>query len=258
MITNPYNVLGVPEGSSEEVCATAYKKLAKKYHPDLNKDDPDAARKMAEINAAYDQIKNSDQYGGAQNQYGYYRQRKSASASPDYLTSAAQFINNRQFTQALNVLGNIEDRNAQWYYLSAVANMGLGRSSIALSHIQQACAMEPDNITYQTVYSKIRNGVRPNGYSPLGTFSDYSDYEEQPARGYTFYESRGCLSKFLRFILIILLIRFIITFVSWFFYGLPVGIYRRQSADVTTTQESEEDGGSASYFGNAYGDNYSG
>ncbi|MGN1124031.1 MAG: DnaJ domain-containing protein, partial [Eubacterium sp.] len=39
MITNPYKVLGVPDGASEEECTRAYKRLAKKYHPDLNPGD---------------------------------------------------------------------------------------------------------------------------------------------------------------------------------------------------------------------------
>ena len=78
-IRDPYEVLGVPRGSSEEEVAKAYRKLAKQYHPDLNPGDETAAKKMSEVNEAYDRIKKgetqtpfgSQAYGGAgQNQYG--------------------------------------------------------------------------------------------------------------------------------------------------------------------------------------------
>ena len=49
MITNPYKVLGVPDGASVEECTKAYKKLAKKYHPDLNPNDKEAEEKMSQI-----------------------------------------------------------------------------------------------------------------------------------------------------------------------------------------------------------------
>ena len=57
MTQDPYEVLGVPRGASEEEVTKAYRKLAKKYHPDLNPGDEEAAKKMSEINAAYNQIK---------------------------------------------------------------------------------------------------------------------------------------------------------------------------------------------------------
>lgn len=67
MTQDPYEVLGVPRGASEEEVTKAYRKLAKKYHPDLNPGDEAAAQKMSEINAAYNQIKNgtagSSSYG---------------------------------------------------------------------------------------------------------------------------------------------------------------------------------------------------
>ena len=132
MITNPYKVLGVPDGASEEECAKAYRKLAKKYHPDLNPNDKHAAEKMAEINAAFDQIKNGTASGGA-TYSGARRSSARGAGAPDYYTSIAQFINNRQFTQALNLLNHIEDRNAQLYYLSALANYGAGRRDIRAS-----------------------------------------------------------------------------------------------------------------------------
>ena len=60
MIDDPYKVLGVSRDASDEEIKTAYRRLAKKYHPDLNPGDAEAARKMQQVNAAYDQIKNPD------------------------------------------------------------------------------------------------------------------------------------------------------------------------------------------------------
>ena len=51
MITNPYKVLGVPDGASLDECTKAYKKLAKKYHPDANPDNKkEAEEKFKEVN----------------------------------------------------------------------------------------------------------------------------------------------------------------------------------------------------------------
>lgn len=271
MITNPYRVLGVPDGASEEECTAAYKKLAKKYHPDLNPDNSAAAEKMAEINAAYDQIRSGnaspEQYRNAQgygSAYDYYSHRKKSSESkPDYYTSAAKFINDRQYSQAINVLNNISERTAQWYYLAAVANMGLGDQRLALSYIQQACAMEPGNFTYQSVYEQIRNGTRPGGYYPFWNSGDYkSDYdygygEESSGKGYVYKTPRmGCLGKILRLILIIIAIKFLIDIIAL----LMGGEYRRNypvDSDKDYGDYSElrrDDNDIGRYFGEGYGD----
>lgn len=63
-----YEILGIPENADEKAIKSAYKKLAKKYHPDLNK-EPDAGEKMKEINKAYEILKDPkkrqlyDEYG---------------------------------------------------------------------------------------------------------------------------------------------------------------------------------------------------
>ena len=59
-MTDPYSVLGLSPGASQEEVKRAYRQLAKKYHPDLNPGDAEAARKMQQINAAYEQIRNPD------------------------------------------------------------------------------------------------------------------------------------------------------------------------------------------------------
>lgn len=62
MAKDPYAVLGVSRNATAEEIKKAYRKLAKKYHPDLNPGDEAAAEKMNEINVAYDIISNPGKY----------------------------------------------------------------------------------------------------------------------------------------------------------------------------------------------------
>lgn len=68
MARDPYEVLGVPRGASEDTIKAAYRRLAKEYHPDLHPGDAAAAQKMNEINQAYEQLKNPAAYAAGQAQ----------------------------------------------------------------------------------------------------------------------------------------------------------------------------------------------
>ena len=62
MIEDPYKVLEISRDASKDEIKKAYRRLAKKYHPDLHPNDPVAAEKMNEINTAYDMLNNPDKY----------------------------------------------------------------------------------------------------------------------------------------------------------------------------------------------------
>ena len=57
---DPYEVLGVPRGASAAAIKSAYRKLAKKHHPDSNKNDPKAAARFSEINSANEIVGDED------------------------------------------------------------------------------------------------------------------------------------------------------------------------------------------------------
>ena len=62
MIDDPYKVLGVSRDATQDEIKKAYRKMAKLYHPDLHPDDPDANKKMNDVNTAYDMLMNPDKY----------------------------------------------------------------------------------------------------------------------------------------------------------------------------------------------------
>ena len=176
MIRDPYKVLGVSPDASDDEIKRAYRALAKKYHPDVNPGDQEAARKMQEINAAYEQIKNPEKaqrtyQGQHQGSYGGYstyghdpfaewfrQQSRQQQRGDSYQQSAYRFLMNRQFEEALKALENSPNRDGYWYYLSAVANDGLDNQVTALEHIRKAITLEPDNMEYRQTLAAIQSG----------------------------------------------------------------------------------------------------
>ncbi|HWQ58876.1 MAG TPA: J domain-containing protein [Clostridia bacterium] len=173
-IIDPYKVLGVPTTATDDEVKQAYRRLAKRYHPDANPGNKVAEQRMKEINAAYDQIINGGgagssgggyaNYGGSYGGYGAsggYRNawdggREGQSTDPR-MNAAHTYITFGRYQEALNVLAGIRERDALWYYYSAVANSGIGNTIVAIQHAQRAADMEPGNETYRELLEQLKN-----------------------------------------------------------------------------------------------------
>ena len=228
MISDPYKILGVSQDATKEEIKKAYRQKAKEYHPDLHPDDPDAERKMNEVNEAYDMLNhpekykreerqntgnpygnpygssngnpNGNPYGGYSYQefdfedlfgfgnrnYGAARPEAQPGDSQD-IRQAIDFINMGAYQYAVQILNGMvsAERNARWYYLSALANKGLGNAIQAAEQIDKAVQMEPNHPVYQNARAMIHR----ESYTYTETGQTYTPYAD--------CAGRFCMSWFL-------------------------------------------------------------
>ena len=173
---NPYDVLGVSPSATDEEIKKAYRALSRKYHPDANVNNPNkeqAEERFKEIQQAYNQIMQEKQQGygyggfsggGFSGGFGGYSSNRSyqsyggrAQEMPE-MQAAANYLANRCYQEALNVLNNINDRGARWYYYSAIAHSSLGNNVAALEHARKAASLEPGNGDYRQLLQTLENG----------------------------------------------------------------------------------------------------
>jgi molecular chaperone DnaJ len=172
---NPYEILGVREGASQDEIKQAYRELVKKYHPDRYDDNPlkDLAEdKMREINEAYEYLLNNS---GSSNSYssgnsysggGYGNNGYGGGNGNNSFQRVRDFIQRRDFKEAEDELNRINIKNAEWYFLRGMISVNRGWYSQGYQDVQTAVNMEPSNFEYREALNRLQSNNRSyNTYS---------------------------------------------------------------------------------------------
>ncbi|MBR6533792.1 MAG: DnaJ domain-containing protein [Clostridia bacterium] len=176
-MNDPYKILGVDRNATDDEIKDAYRKLAKKYHPDSYGDNPLAdlaEEKMREINEAYDAIVNTR------------KGRKSTGSSGGSYSAHTDFpevrnlIRQGRIEQALELLDGVppHERNAEWYFLNGTVQYRRGWFDQAYTSFATASRMDPSNMEY-------RNAVMNAGRQA-------SRQKNNPYRSYSGNDCDGC------------------------------------------------------------------
>ena len=185
-MTDAYKVLGVSRYATDDEVKDAYRRLARKYHPDNYVNNPLsdlATEKMKEINEAYDEIQRQrksggsgygqqsygggyqQSYGGYQRNYGGYQQSYGGSSQ---FADIRRLINLNRLGDAEELLDGISAsaRSAEWNYLKGIVNYRKGWLDNAVTYLNTACAMEPSNMEYRQALNQLTQQQR--GYAQAG------------------------------------------------------------------------------------------
>lgn len=199
---NPYEVLGIKPGASDDEIKAAYKSLVKKYHPDKYQNNPLsdlAEEKLQEVNEAYDTLmkgtgrgSSGSSYSGGYNagssggynqgSYGHsgyntnsgygggYNTYSSGSTGP--LNEVRRAIDRGSLDEAEAMLAREPNQNAEWMFLSGMISYKRGWYDDAAGKIQRAVSMEPYNQEYRMALNNIsgsgniyRNNAFNQGYN---------------------------------------------------------------------------------------------
>ena len=168
---DPYKVLGITPGATEEEIKKAYKQMSKKYHPDMHMNDPDKEmyeEKFKEVQQAYDMLtKKQSSPQDFWNTYTSGYGNTGTSQEDMYLNAARTYIQNGRFDEAMNVLNGISNKTAEWFFLRSNIYLRTGMDGAAIADARTAAAMEPGNMTYQQyLYSLEHQG---DWYQAAGT-----------------------------------------------------------------------------------------
>ncbi|MBQ2965022.1 MAG: molecular chaperone DnaJ [Clostridia bacterium] len=162
---DPFFILGLHSGASDEQVREAYRNLARRYGE--GGESPNA-KKMAELDAAYDAIilsRTGNGHSAAGTDYsGYNTYTRYDGTSPDFGDIRAK-INSGRTDEAEILLDGIsaDQRTAEWYYLKGTVSHRKGWLEDAARNFERASQLDPTNPEYRRACYNI-NSDRAGGY----------------------------------------------------------------------------------------------
>lgn len=165
---DPYQILNITPDATDEQVRDAYRALARKYQSENYENSPlsdMAAKKMDEINAAYDAIitMRRSQSGPAQSGYsaGY-------TGGASSLGDIRSKINANRIDDAETLLDGIppQARGAEWYFLKGTVQYKRGWLEEATKNYRTACQLDPNNPEYQAAFRQVNHPCSGGYHAP--------------------------------------------------------------------------------------------
>ena len=152
MVTDPHRVLGVKPGATPDEIKKAYRQKAKECHPDLHPDDPNATKKMNEVNEAYDMLMHPEKYQARQQQSQSYQQTYSNPFTQQRGSSYGGYQGNTSYGGNGPFGGG---QSGGWYDFDDLFGFGSARRA---SSVQPPQEMPFDSMEVRTAIRAINSG----------------------------------------------------------------------------------------------------
>lgn len=156
---DPYKVLGVSPNATDDEIRSAYRALAKKYHPDNYVNSPIAdvaAEKMKEINAAYDRVQELRKTAGSAGAYSGGYSETNAGSDYAFIRTQISLGNIDRAEELLNAIP-VSARGGEWYFCMGSVHYRRGWMDSAAEHFRTAAENDPHNREYAAAASRINN-----------------------------------------------------------------------------------------------------